>query len=166
MTVVMSTLTASRREPFPAVAVRAEILEQHEALQRRVHALTALAGAVLAGERSRATALIATWATLRDELERHMAFEESVLGTLLATVDPRSPMHAHFLVTEHRRQRHELAGIDVAVAASPEEDLRSVARAVLAFAAELQDDMKIEERTLLGPDVLQDDIVTADQDSE
>jgi iron-sulfur cluster repair protein YtfE (RIC family) len=148
----------------PAVAVRAEILAQHQALRRHLQDTARLADRILDGDELAVATMIGAWDALRGDLERHMAFEETVLGPLLATLDPHSPEHAHYLVAEHRRQRQDLGHLTTL---DPEaEDMRFVARAVLAFITELLDDMRIEERTLLGPEVLQDEIVTANQETD
>jgi hypothetical protein len=94
-------------------------------------------------------------------LEAHLRFEEKVLIDLFNDDLPLGPVRAERLRDEHARQRDTLAKLHEEAKAGP---LVPMLGAKLAFLATwLLDDMDEEERTMLTPDVLRDDLVAVDQ---
>jgi hypothetical protein len=96
-------------------------------------------------------------------MEVHLAFEESVLLPLLRDDLPVGPQRAERLLEEHKMQRGSLAAVHQEACAHP---LLPMLAAKLAFLTSwLLADMEEEERCLLIPDVVRDDVVVVDQSS-
>jgi hypothetical protein len=94
-------------------------------------------------------------------MEVHLTFEESVLLPILHDDLPLGPQRAERLRDEHARQRATLVTLHDEARAYPELELLA---AKLAFLTEwLLADMAEEEKSLLVPDVVRDDVVVADQ---
>ena len=127
--------------------LRAELLEQHADLRRRVVEITELLehGAdvrPLLGE-------------LFVALVLHNLHEEERLHVILPTVDAWGPVRDGLLDTRHRDEHAAiLAGLERAAA-----DSRGTS--LLEALAELVGHMDREEREILGADVLRDDLITS-----
>ena len=94
-------------------------------------------------------------------LDVHMRFEEKVLIDIFEDDLPLGPARARRLREDHARQRATLAGLHAEAKAHPRVPMLA---AKLAFLASwLLDDMEEEERTLLTPDAVRDDLVAVDQ---
>lgn len=100
---------------------------------------------------------------IRTVMEVHLAFEERSLLPILRDDPPLGPERADRLLDEHRRQRMSLATLHREACAFPQVPILA---AKLAFLAEwLLADMEEEERSLLLPEVVRDDVVSIDQTS-
>jgi hypothetical protein len=94
-------------------------------------------------------------------MEVHLAFEEAVLLPLLRADLPLGPPRADRLVDEHRRQRGVLAGLHREACQHPQ--LPTLAAKLAFLTSWLLADMAEEERCLLIPEVVRDDLVVVDQ---
>ena len=147
-----------------AAAVRDEILAQHSALRRFLEEVAAAARATGAGDESSGRSLCAMCMRLRSRFERHLAFEEATLVPALRQTDPWGVERARRLVDEHARQRQELSTL-VALG-QMEHDARTVAFVLQTLVSDILIDMEHEERELLVPEVLRDDLIVLDQASD
>jgi hypothetical protein len=143
-----------------AGAARHGILQQHQWIRVVLERGGAAANARLEGEAS-GESVTAAIAELQSAMTAHLAFEESVLLPLLRDDLPLGPERANRLLDEHVRQRRMLDALLAEARAQPE--LATLA-AKLAFLTDwLYADMIEEERSLLNPDVVRDDLVVIDQ---
>lgn len=146
-----------------AGTAREAILAQHH----RIRALLARAGSVaeeaLDGRAPSSDAVASAIGDIRTIMEVHLAFEEKSLLPILRDDPPLGPERAARLLDEHRRQRETLSTLHREACAFP--DL-AILPAKLAFLTEwLLADMNEEERSLLIPEVVRDDVVVVDQSS-
>lgn len=147
-----------------AEAVRESVLAQHEALRPVLRDLAATAQDAERGDAAASAAVGDACARLRTDFERHLAFEEQHLIPALRASDPYGGERARVVLEEHARQRQELATlVDLS---TTEHDARTVALALQSFIADIVQDMRHEERDLLGPEALRDDPLVADQASD
>ena len=146
-----------------AGTARAAILGQHERIRALLERARAVAEAALDGQPPSSDAVASAIGDIRTIMEVHLAFEEKSLLPILRDDLPLGPERAARLLDEHRRQRDTLATLHREACAFPE--LPELA-AKLAFLTEwLLADMGEEERCLLIPEVIRDDVVVVDQSS-
>jgi hypothetical protein len=144
-----------------AGTARQSILSQHEHLRGLLGRAGAIADAALDGKAPSADAVASAIGDIRTTMEVHLTFEEKVLLPLLRDDLPLGPARADRLLDEHARQRQTLATLHREACAFPQSDTLA---AKLAFLASwLLADMAEEERSLLIPDVVRDDVVVIDQ---
>jgi iron-sulfur cluster repair protein YtfE (RIC family) len=149
--------------PVDAGTARRGILWQHQRLRTLLERARALAESRLDGEPSTPDAVASAIGDIHSVMEVHLRFEETVLLPLLRDDLPIGPERADRLVDEHRQQRLMLAALHKEASAHPELPLLAGKLAVLA--SWLLADMDEEERSLLNPDTVRDDIVVVDQSS-
>ena len=146
-----------------AGTARDAILAQHiriRALLARAHAV---AEAALDGNPPSPDAVASSIGDIRTIMEGHLAVEEKSLLPILRDDLPLGPPRADRLLDEHHRQRETLATLHREACAFPS---FAILAAKLAFLTEwLLADMNEEERSLLTPDVVRDDVVVVDQTS-
>lgn len=150
--------------PIGADAARTEILAQHAGIREVLGDLDRLTREVLSGQGPGVIRLRAVVGGLRLQLERHLAFEEAHLVPVLKRADPWGPDRVKRLAEEHARQRRELATLEGDALATS--DLRMTALALQKLIADVLTDMDHEERSLLVSDVLRDDLVAVDQQTD
>ncbi len=148
-------------KPVDAGTARRGILWQHVRLRQLLERAQALAEARLDGDVSVPDAIASVIGDLRSVMEVHLTFEESVLLPLFRDDLPLGPERADRLVDEHRRQRAMLAGLHKEASHHPE--LPTLAAKLSALTSWLLADMDEEERAVLNPDTLRDDVVVIDQ---
>jgi hypothetical protein len=142
---------------------REAILGQHVRIRGLLARAQHVAEAALDGQPPSSDAVASSIGDIRTTMEVHLAFEEKTLLPLLRDDLPLGPVRADRLLDEHRRQRASLAALHTEARTYP--DLPELA-AKLAFLVEwLLADMAEEEKSLLTPDVIRDDIVNVDQSS-
>ena len=142
---------------------REAILGQHRRIRGLLARAQAVAEAALDGQPPSRDAVASSIGDIRTTMEVHLAFEEKTLLPLLRDDLPLGPVRADRLLDEHRRQRASLATLHDEARAYPE--FPELA-AKLAFLVEwLLADMVEEEKSLLTPDVVRDDVVNIDQSS-
>jgi iron-sulfur cluster repair protein YtfE (RIC family) len=133
------------------------MLDQHNRLRAYLDEVGGLARALARGERVTGQLSTALSALAR-HFDDHNDFEESTLLPLLAATDAFGDVRIARMHGEHLEEHRAFA----AFLASPLED---VAAGWDDFAEEITAHMEAEERTFLHPQVLRDDLVTADTSS-
>jgi hypothetical protein len=137
------------------------ILWQHGRIRELLERSHAVAEAALDGQAPSSDAVASAIGDLRSTMEVHLRFEETVLLPLLRDDPPVGPQRADQLLDEHTRQRAVLATLHREAGAYP---LLPTLAAKLAFLTSwLLADMEEEERCLLIPEVIRDDVVAVDQ---
>jgi hypothetical protein len=141
--------------------VRARILADHVDLRRMLAGLEVLARRVLGGEPSLVGPLRLEGELLLQRLQDHMLWEDLHLAPALRQADAWGDERARRLDSEHREQRevlrHCLAAVQDASRPTP-----VVARSLIDLVQLLRADMDEEEREMLDPAVLRDDVVASD----
>ena len=139
------------------------ILAQHHRIRALLARARGVAEAALDGEPPSPDAVASSIGDIRTIMEVHLAYEEKALLPILRDDLPLGPERADRLLDEHRRQRETLATLHREACAFPELPMLA---AKLAFLTEwLLADMGEEERSLLIPEVVRDDVVIIDQSS-
>jgi len=152
--------SAPRRRVDAGTALRG-ILWQHRHIRTLLDQAHSVAEAALDGRAPSPNAVAAAIGAVRSIMEVHLTFEEAVLLPILHDDLPLGPRRAERLRDEHARQRTTLATLHDEARAYPQLGMLA---AKLAFLTEwLLADMAEEERSLLVPDVVRDDVVVADQ---
>jgi hypothetical protein len=90
----------------------------------------------------------------------HLAFEDRTLVPTLRQIDGWGAVRADHVAADHALQRQQLAAL---CRLAREGSAIDAARAVLSLLQELRVDMDGEERDLLSPDLLRDDLIVIDQ---
>jgi iron-sulfur cluster repair protein YtfE (RIC family) len=115
----------------------------------------------------RKLAAVAEPAALRDgitalvaEMQAHMATEETLLGPILERIDAWGPVRLDLMRAEHAHQRGVMAFLTsrAADALTPQE----LAKRTLMLLDDILADMDAEDRDILDPKVLQDDVIQLD----
>ena len=141
--------------------VRARILSEHVFIRSRAEQLLELIQRVRAGDRSAEQALIQEGCAFLEDLIRHIEHENRVLVPALREIDAWGEVRADEVLAEHREQVAEARSLIEALADAFTR--ASVAADQLEdFLAILATDMASEERLLLSPDLLRDDVVGID----
>lgn len=138
--------------------LRTELLSQHKELRDLAVAVAVAAD----GARSEPAQLPELRAILIDLAARvlaHNAFEDRELHAVLRSIDAWGPIRDE-LVDERHESEHQaiLAAVRVA---SRETSAAAIADATMRALADLSTHMAREERELLHPDVLRDDLITS-----
>ena len=141
----------------------ASIHAQHERIRSLLDRARAVAEAALDDQAPSPDAVASAIGDIRTTMEVHLAFEEKALLPILRDDPPLGPERADRLLDEHTRQRATLATLHREACAFPRFPILA---AKLAFLTEwLLLDMNEEERSLLIPEVVRDDVVIVDQSS-
>jgi hypothetical protein len=149
------------KQRVDAGIARHAILAQHVKLRDLLEHADVVAEAALDGGPLSEDAVASAIGDIRCTMEIHLAFEEAVLLPLLRGDLPLGPQRADQLLDEHARQRAMLAALHREAAAQP--TLPTLAVKLAYLTAWPLTDMAEEERCLLTPDVIRDDIVVVDQ---
>ena len=134
---------------------------QHEQIRALLQRARQVAELALDGTPPTPDAVASAVGDIRSTMEIHLAFEERVLIPLLRDDLPVGPQRADALLDEHKRQREMLAMIHDEARRAP--GLTMLAVKLASLTSWLLEDMDEEERCLLTPDVIRDDIVVVDQ---
>jgi hemerythrin HHE cation binding domain-containing protein len=146
-----------------AGTARGAILAQHTRIRTLLDRARNVAEAALDGNPPAPDAVASAIGDIRTTMEVHLAFEEKSLLPLLRDDLPLGPERAARLLDEHSRQRETLATLHREACAFPQFPILA---AKLAFLTEwLLADMCEEERSLLVPEVVRDDVIVVDQSS-
>jgi hypothetical protein len=149
--------------PVDAGTARRGILWQHERIRTLLQKAQALADASLEGELLAPDAVASAIGDIHSAMEVHLKFEEAVLLPLLRDDLPIGPERAGRLVEEHLQQRGMLAALHKEASTHP--GLPLLASKLAALTSWLLADMVEEERALLNPEVVREDVVVVDQNS-
>ena len=146
-----------------AGTARGAILGQHQRIRTLLSRAREVAEAALDDNAPSPDAVASAIGDIRTIMEVHLAFEEKSLLPILRDDPPLGPVRADRLLDEHHRQRETLSTLHREACAFPQFPILA---AKLAFLTEwLLADMNEEERSLLVPDVVRDDIIVVDQSS-
>ena len=143
--------------------VRARVLDDHAHLREE---LDRLEGRVRAGVSNDdgARELRDMGEQILEHLAAHMRWEDVNLAPALKEADAWGDERESRMAIEHRNQRRALRELLERIR-NPERAADAVARDLLEFVHWLREDMDGEERTLLDPKVLRDDVVAVDASS-
>ncbi len=147
--------------PVDPGTARRGILSQHVHLRELLGRAQAVAEARLEGDTAIFDAVASAIGDVRSAIEVHLAFEEAVLIPLFRDDLPLGPERAERLLEEHARQRGMLAALHNEACRHPE--LPTLAAKLAALTSWLLADMAEEERSVLNPDTVRDDVVVVDQ---
>ncbi len=141
-----------------ASAVRQRILEDHAVIRGLLAEADALARRALAGEDGLGDALRQAGEALRERFLTHLALEDEHLVPALRDSDAWGEERAARVEAEHAEQRAQMERLL--------QDLRDGRRSTASIAEEILEqvealiaDMEHEERAVLDPDLLRDDVV-------
>lgn len=139
---------------------RQTLQAQHQQLRGVIAEVRVAALEVLGTDPDECAALRMRISALRDDLERHLETEEALLGPVLERIDAWGPVRLDLLRAEHAHQRAVLGVLrsDRAAALPP----LVLSRRVLGLLDDIIADMEAEDRDLLDPRVLRDDIIQLD----
>lgn len=135
--------------------IRSTILEEHRRLRERMQQLEAALDGPTALEASFAVA----FKSFLVEFLEHVEHEERLLRPVLAQVDAWSRLRVESLDREHQEQREKLSELAQFDAAADPKAFAARVREVLAWVLL---DMVGEEKTMLTPELLRDDIIVID----
>ncbi len=152
------TAPADRLDAGPA---RKGILWQHGQIRALLQRAREVAELALEGKPPTPDAVASAVGDIRSTMEIHLTFEERVLIPLLRDDLPVGPQRADALLDEHKRQREMLSTIHEEARRAP--GLTTLAVKLSFLTSWLLEDMEEEERCLLTPDVIRDDIIVIDQ---
>jgi len=139
-----------------ASKIRTELLGQHGEIRKRIEEVRAAMDKLRKGESAR-DLLRTTLAHLADAVRRHNHREEELLKDVIPNVDAWGPARAEVMVEEHGKEHQEIYAALVEAGATPDGD---VAAGIVAKLLErMNEHMAVEEKVLLGEDVLHDDLV-------
>lgn len=141
--------------------IRLSLLRQHDALRHLVDRALRAAAEVEKGVESAGERLEAATRVIAGQFLEHVALEEKVLSPILPTVDGWGPQRAEQLKKDHVAQRRMMSELLDALAHGC--DPHALALTVRKLADDLLADMAEEERVILSPSVLRDDVVAIDQ---
>ena len=143
-----------------ANAARTRILEDHVVLRRRLRELAAAVDAMQVDPRKQR--LLAELACgLLAELAVHLEYEDAILAPVLREVDAWGHIRATKLLEHHASQRKQLASLAELYGGTV--DPERVAQRTLAWIEDVQDDMNLEEGSVLA--LLKDDCVVVATES-
>lgn len=133
---------------------------QHQQLRAVITDVREAALEVLGTEGEDSAPLRMRISVLYDDLQRHLATEEALLEPVLERIDAWGPVRLDLLRAEHAHQRAVLSVLrsDRAAALPPQ----VLSRRVLGLLDDIMADMDAEDRDLLDPRVLRDDIIQLD----
>lgn len=144
--------------------VRARVLRDHEELRRRLVELETL----LEHAHEPRSPWREELAALSRRLREHVALEDDILAPVLSRADFWGPDRMARLRDEHERHCGALEGLarrwdSLSSAKRGRAAADELAREIRRIALDLGADMDAEERSLLHPSLLADDIVSVDQ---
>jgi Hemerythrin HHE cation binding domain len=146
-----------------AEQARRTILQQHERIRALLAQAQDVAERALDGASPSPDAVASAIGDIRATMEVHLTFEDKVLVAILEDDLPLGPQRARALREDHHKQRATLAQLHQEALAAP---LLPTLAAKLAFLTGwILEDMIGEEKDLLTPDGVRDDVVTIDQTS-
>jgi hemerythrin len=144
-----------------AGTARRRILLQHQRIRELLAHAQQVAERALDQAAQPSDAVASAIGDITTTLNVHLSFEEKVLLDILEDDLPLGPVRAKRLREDHAKQRETLARLHGEAKRGP---LVPMLAAKLAFLTTwLLDDMADEERNLLTPDAVRDDVVAVDQ---
>ena len=139
--------------------VRGRILRDHEALRRHLDELATVIHALRDGDESAVGHAVSLCEQILKELSRHLDLEDAVLAPTLRELDAWGPIRAERLLRHHVQQREQLGAI--AEKSHAEHTPAALAVVLADLVEDLRADMAYEERDVLSPELLRDDLSTS-----
>jgi hemerythrin-like domain-containing protein len=139
-----------------ASKIRTELLEQHGEIRARADEVRAAMDELKMGPAAR-DVLRGALARLADAVRNHNAREEELLEDVIPHVDAWGPARAEVMVESHGEEQQEIYAALVEAGANPDSD--AAIRVVTELLDRMKERMAVEEKLLLGEDVLHDDLV-------
>jgi len=134
--------------------IRKELLREHDELRAMI---TQTRTAVSSGTHDELRACLAR---LTEAFRRHNARESELLADLLQTIDAWGPERVTVMLDSHQAEHGEL--LNTLVEAGATTDREKAGKVTLKLLDALASHMKIEEKIMLGEDVLHDDVLARD----
>jgi iron-sulfur cluster repair protein YtfE (RIC family) len=141
--------------------VRARILSEHEVLRRSVDRLAAVTARLLAGDCEAFSAATASAQLLYQQLQDHLDFEDALLVAALRDTDAWGNLRADRLASHHVEQRQQFRTL---AERSRCETPAGLAALLTELIADLRLDMQYEEKEVLSPELLRDDVLVVDNE--
>ena len=141
--------------------VRHRILQDHETIRSRLDKLTAPIARIRSGDHQAARVFSQRGCSFLELFLAHIELENWLLVPALREADAWGDVRADRVLREHREQTAEVRSLLEAFA-DPFASSRELAKQLEDFVDALELDMATEERMLLGPDLLRDDVVGID----
>jgi len=139
--------------------IRELVLADHSALRVRLELVRRAIRR--ADEQQDPNALLELLPSLIDHLSAHLDLEDQMLGPTLATIDAWGPERAKRLATEHAAQRKWLAEARAELNKNAV-DLGSLSVQALVMIGRIEEDMEHEEKEVLDPRLLTDELIHID----
>jgi hypothetical protein len=133
---------------------------QHRQLRALIARIRETALKALKSDRAASEELHVLVGLFRGEIEKHLAAEESMLAPVLERIDAWGPVRLDLMRAEHAHQRAVLA----VLRSHPAGELPAAlfAPRVLGLLDDVSADMDAEDKDLLDPRVLRDDVIQLD----
>jgi iron-sulfur cluster repair protein YtfE (RIC family) len=142
--------------------VRTLVLSGHTLLRQLLDDIDRLASMELDVPGTGAQNLRARAGELASTLSAHLELEEEILQPILKTIDAWGPVRVERMNADHANQRERIFDIR-RQSADPNFANANLARRLRQLVVDLREDMEWEEREMLHPDLLRDDIVSLKQ---
>jgi len=142
--------------------IRARVLDEHVQIRAMLAELESIAGRALDRDAHGGAQLRVKVLELYARLDAHMALEDALLYPAICDADAWGDLRGERMKEEHARQRAVLSQL-----ADREwrADTATMADAVRRLARDIREDMCKEEREMLNPELLRDDVVSIAQNS-
>ena len=157
----MSDVTGMRKDLKPS-EVRARVLDEHVQIRAILVELESLARRALDGDTHGGAQLRTKAVELCSTLDAHVSLEDALLYPAICDADAWGHLRGEQMKEDHVRQR---AVIRQLVDFESRGDTVALVGAVRRLATDIRDDMCSEERELLNPDLLRDDVISIAQNS-
>jgi iron-sulfur cluster repair protein YtfE (RIC family) len=141
--------------------VRARVLDEHVQIRAMLVELESLAGRALDGDAHGGAQLRVKMIELHAVLDAHMSMEDALLYPAICDADAWGELRGERMKEEHRRQRAVLSQL----ADRERGDTATLVDALRSLARDIREDMCKEERELLHPELLRDDVISIAQNS-
>lgn len=138
--------------------VRRTILHDHHALREQLHDLALKVEDLRAG--GDPAPVRDQLLTLLEDLVAHMAREDEILAPALLQTDAWGPWRVEKMKAHHEADRARVASLQRSLR-EDKLDAKALVRAAVRLTADLQAEMAEEDKLLLHPEVLRDDLVTS-----
>ena len=161
-TACMSDAAGNREVNLKPSEVRARVLDEHGQIRAILAELESLARRALDGDAHNGARLRTKAIELYSTLDAHMSLEDALLYPAICDADAWGHMRGEQMKEDHVRQRavlFQLAEFEF------RGDTVALVEAVRWLATYIRDDMCSEERELLNPDLLRDDVISIAQNS-
>ena len=142
--------------------VRARVLDEHVQIRALLAELESLARRALDGDAHGGARLRATAIELYSTLDAHMSLEDALLYPAICDADAWGHVRGERMKEDHVRQRAVLRQLAEFESCG---DIVALVETMRRLATDIRDDMCSEERELLNPDLLRDDVISIAQNS-